>query len=61
MKEKTNEAIPLDSAKIEFLEKMVKSHGLPNVGKAVRCLVDFARAHPEQQASIFTEIRCHDC
>ena len=61
MKEKTNETIPLDSAKIEFLEEMVKSYGLSNVGKAVRCLVDYARAHPEQQASIFSEIRCHDC
>ena len=32
MKEKTNESIPLDSAKIEFLEEMVKSYELPNVG-----------------------------
>ena len=50
-----------DLAKIEFLEEMVKSYGLSNVGKAVRCLVDYARAHPEQQASIFSEIRCYDC
>ena len=61
MKEKTNESIPLDSAKIEFLEEMVKSYELPHVGKAVSCLVDYARAHPEQQASIFSKIRCYDC
>ena len=61
MKEKTNESIPLDSAKIEFLEAMVKSYELPNVGKAVRCLVDYARAHPEQQSSFFSKIRCYDC
>ena len=61
MTEKTNETIPLNSTKIEILEEMVKSYELPNIGKAVRCLVDFARAHPEQQASIFSEIRCHDC
>ncbi len=61
MKDKTDLAIPLEPAKVEFLEQMVKAHGLSDIGKAVRCLIDYARAHPDQQASIFAEVRCHDC
>lgn len=61
MKEKTSQSIPMELAKLHFLEQMVNTHGLSDIGKAVRCLIDYARANPEQQASIFGEVRCPDC
>ena len=61
MKTKTELSIALEAAKIEFLEEMVRTHGLADLGKAVRCLVDYARANPEQQEAIFGEVHCHDC
>jgi hypothetical protein len=50
--------VELDPQKVEFLEEMAKKYGLPDMGKAVRCLVDHARENPDLQESIFTEIRC---
>ena len=58
MKEKTSQSIPMELAKLHFLEQMVNTHGLSDI---VRCLIDYARANPEQQASIFGEVRCPDC
>ena len=61
MKDKTDQTIPLEEAKVEFLEQMVEAHGLSDIGKAVRCLIDYARENPDRQALIFEEIRCIDC
>jgi len=54
-------AIELDASKVEFLEEMVKTYHLPDVGKAVRCLVSYARENPGQHKAIFDEIRCENC
>ena len=43
MKDKTDQSIPLEEAKVEFLEQMVEAHGLSDIGKAVRCLIDRAQ------------------
>ena len=40
---------------------MAKSYQLPDIGKAVRCLIDYARENPDQQAAIFGEVHCQDC
>jgi len=61
MKDGNSHPIMLESAKVKFLEDMVQQHGLPDISKAVRCLIDFARANPDKQADIFDELRCHDC
>ena len=61
MKDKTDQTIPLEAAKVEFLEQMVEAHGLSDIGKAVRCLIDYARENPDRQAVIFEEVRCVDC
>lgn len=61
MKDKTDQSIALEEAKVEFLEQMVEAHGLSDIGKAVRCLVDYARENPDRQALIFGEVRCIDC
>ena len=61
MKDKTDQTIPLEAAKVEFLEQMVQAHGLSDIGKAVRCLIDYARENPDRQTLIFEEVRCVDC
>ena len=38
-----------------------KKHNLPDRSKALRCLITFAMEQTEQEASIFTEIRCTSC
>ncbi len=61
MKDATPRTVSLETAKVKFLEEMATKHGLPDVDKAVRCLVDYARDNPDRHATIFGEIRCHDC
>ena len=61
MKDPTPHTVELESSKVEFLQQMAKDHSLPDLGKAVRCLVEYARANPTRQAEIFGEIRCRDC
>jgi len=53
--------IELEAEKIEFLEQIVQQHGLADVGKAVRCLINYARENADKHAEIFDEIRCADC
>jgi hypothetical protein len=61
MKDKTEQRIPLEPEKVEFLQAMAKSYQLPDIGKAVRCLIDYARENPDKQAEIFGEVHCQDC
>ena len=54
--------IELEERQYEFLEVMVKAHDLPDVSKAIRCLVDYAvLSTPQVQETIWQEIRCIDC
>ena len=53
--------IELEREKVEFLEQMVTQHGLADLGKAVRCLVNYARENPDKHAEIFGDVRCLDC
>ncbi|MGH9330800.1 MAG: hypothetical protein ACRD09_10170, partial [Vicinamibacterales bacterium] len=53
--------IELESAKVQFLQEMAKQHGLPDIGKAIRCLVNYARENPEKHPAMFDEVRCLDC
>ena len=61
MKDKTEQRIPLEAEKVEFLQEMAKSYQLPDIGKAVRCLIDYGRETPDKQAEIFGEVHCQDC
>ncbi|MBI1872276.1 MAG: hypothetical protein HYZ58_18265 [Acidobacteria bacterium] len=61
MKDAKGYSIELETDKVEFLEQMAKAHGLSDVGKAVRCLINYARENPDRHADIFDEIRCLDC
>ena len=61
MKDGQQFPIELESDKVEFLQQMASSYGLPDVGKAVRCLINYARENPDKQEAIFNEIRCVNC
>jgi hypothetical protein len=53
--------VALGSDKIRFLEEMARKYGLPDMGKALRIVVDYARDNPDLHDTIFTEPRCLDC
>lgn len=61
MKDAAPFSVDLESAKVKFLQDMAKQYGLPDTGKAIRCLIDFARENAELQQEIFTVPRCNDC
>ena len=53
--------VDLETEKVQFLEHVVEQHGLPDIAKAIRCLINYAREHPDRHAEIFDEVRCLDC
>jgi hypothetical protein len=61
MSDKTSQPIDLKPAMIQFLDDVVKTHKLDDAGKAVRCLVNYARENPDKHEEIFGEVRCLDC
>lgn len=61
MKELRPCSIELDGTKLAYLEDVARAYGLPDIGKAVRCLINYARENPDKRDEIFSEIRCMDC
>jgi hypothetical protein len=61
MKDKVQQTVDLEAEKIAFLEQMAKTYHLSDIGKAVRCLINYARENPEKQREIFGEVCCLDC
>jgi hypothetical protein len=60
-KDATPHSIDLETEKVEFLRSVAERHGLPDVGKAIRCLINYARDNPDKHSEMFDEIRCNDC
>lgn len=61
MKDARPYTIELETEKVQFLEEMARTHALPDIGKAVRCLINYAREHPDKHEEIFADVRCLDC
>jgi hypothetical protein len=61
MKDAVPHTIELESQKVRFLEEVTLKYALTDIGKAVRCLVNYARDNPEKLDEIFGEVRCNDC
>jgi len=53
--------IDLEEEKVQFLQQIVERHHLPDMGKAVRCLINYARENPDRHADIFDQVQCLDC
>ncbi len=60
-KDATSYPIELESEKVDFLRQVAERYQLPDMGKAVRCLVNYARDNPERLDDIFRDERCLDC
>lgn len=54
-------SIELNTTQYEVLEEMVKKYELVDVGKAMRCLVNYVREDPGKGDEVFDQIRCLDC
>ena len=61
MKDAQARPIELETDKLAFLQQMADAYGLPDIGKAVRCLVNYARENPDKHEAIFGDVRCLDC
>jgi hypothetical protein len=61
MKDYTARPIELDSTMVAYLEEVSKKYSLPDIGKAVRCLINYARENPDRRDEIFDEVRCQGC
>jgi hypothetical protein len=61
MKDAQPHPIELTSDMVRFLQSAAKEHGLDDIGKAVRCLVNYARENPDRGGEIFSDVRCLDC
>ncbi len=61
MSELQTQQIPLKPAMMEFLADVAKTYGLDDTGKAIRCLINYARENPDKRDEIFSEVRCLDC
>ena len=61
MKDAVSQVVELETEKVDFLKKMVETYGLPDTGKAIRCLINYARDNPDKREAIFVEVRCLDC
>jgi DNA polymerase/3'-5' exonuclease PolX len=61
MSEKTSESIELHQADIDYLKEMARKYKLPDIGKAVRCLINHAREQTDLEKDIYDTIRCPHC
>jgi hypothetical protein len=61
MKDYTPRSIALDSSMVQYLEEVAKRYSLSDTGKAVRCLINYARENPDRGKEIFDEVRCAGC
>jgi hypothetical protein len=53
--------VQLKPRQYQYLQEMARKYGLPDVSKALRCLIDFAIESPQQEKDIFQTVRCKDC
>ena len=51
----------LKPGQAEFLEQSATQFNLDDAGKALRCLINYARENPDKTSDIFSEVRCLDC
>ena len=61
MSELQDQTVPLKPGQIAFLAEVAKTFNLDDPAKVLRCLVNYAREHPDRHDDIFGEVRCLDC
>jgi hypothetical protein len=53
--------IDLEPQQLEYVKTMMTRYGIPDLGKAVRVLVNHAQSVPELEEQIFKKTRCRHC
>lgn len=53
--------VDLEPLQLRYLETMMARYAIPDMGKAVRILVNFAMSVPDEEESIFKKTRCRYC
>ena len=53
--------VELKSFQNEYLSEVAEKYDLPDIGKAIRCLIDYAIDSPDSEEEIFKFERCHSC
>jgi hypothetical protein len=61
MSDKQTTPVDLKPEMIQFLAEMAKTYQLDDAGKAVRCLINYARENADKRDEIFSEVRCTSC
>jgi hypothetical protein len=61
MSDMQTQPVPLKPAMVQFLDEVTRAYKLDDAGKAIRCLVNYARENPDKRDEIFSEMRCLDC
>ena len=61
MKDASPYPVDLEKEKVQFLQEVTVKHSLADIGKAIRCLINYARENPDKHGEIFDEVRCLDC
>ena len=61
MSNKQSITVDLTQDQLDYLDKMIEKYGLPDRGKAIRCVVNFPRDTPAEEDRVFGEVRCLDC
>ena len=53
--------IDLHDIQIEYLNQIVKKHQLNDIGKAIRCLINYSIESEKYEEEIFDTERCINC
>ena len=54
-------SIDLHDKQVDYLKEVVKEHQINDLGKAIRCLVNFSIESEDLKKIIFDEERCINC
>ena len=60
-KDKATYPIELEKDMMAFMEQMTAKYELPDVSKAMRCLVNYVREVENARDDVFSEVRCLSC
>jgi hypothetical protein len=53
--------VDLEPQQLDYLKRMMAQYQIPDLGKAVRVLVNHAQATAELEEQIFKKTRCRHC
>ncbi len=53
--------IELKEFQKDYLARITSKYDLPDMGKAIRCLIDYAIEMEDHEVEIFKLERCHSC